>query len=74
MTTTTNNIETKSIMTLASEQYVHNCNEDDVFATIGPANIAAGVRCDLEDMLGRKLTDSEDDMVDEALLLFGIEY
>ena len=72
MTTTTNDT---IFITLASDQYVHNCNEDGVFATLGPANIAACIRCDIEDKIGRKLTDNEDKIIDKALmLLFGIEY
>lgn len=73
MTTATNNIETKSIMTLASELYAWNCKQDAEFSSLSPSSIAACICVDLQDRLCRKLTDNESEMVDEALMLFGVE-
>jgi hypothetical protein len=61
-----------SILTLASEIYSSNCKQDPEFNSLSSESIAAAVRVDLSDKLGRKLTDVEEDMVDEALLLFGV--
>jgi len=64
---------TNSILTLASEIYAHNCKIDSEFASLSPSSIAACVRVDLQDKLNRQLTDTEENMVDEALLLFGVK-
>lgn len=73
MTTTTNNIEAKDIMSLASEIYFSNCNQDPEFNTLSDSSINSCVCVDLQDKLGRELTDAEENMVDEALLLFGVQ-
>lgn len=66
------NTSTTSIITLASEIYAANCKQDPEFNTLSTDSIAACVRVDLQDKLNRELTESEEDMVDEALTLFGI--
>lgn len=67
-----NTSTTTSILTLASEIYAANCKQDPEFNTLSADSIAACVRVDLQDKLNRELTDAEEDMVDEALLLFGV--
>lgn len=71
MTTTTNE---KSIMTLAAEQYVSNCKQDSEFTNLHPNDIISCICVDLQDLLGRLLTDEEDEMTEEALLMFGVKW
>ena len=73
MTNSQKNIETKSIMTLASELYASNCKQDVEFNRLSDSSITACICVDLEEKLQRKLTDNENEMVDEALLLFGVK-
>jgi hypothetical protein len=69
---TMKNSTTTSIMTLTSEIYAANCKQDAEFNTLSADSIAACIRVDLQDKLNRELTESEEDMVDEALAFFGI--
>lgn len=72
--TTTTNIESKGIMTLAAEQYAKNCQEDALFNILHPNDIISCICVDLQDKLGRKLTDLEDEIVEESLLMFGVKW
>lgn len=59
-----------NIMTIASELYVWNCEHDNQFNTLSNSSIAACIRVDLKEKIGRSLTGSEEDMVDEVLAIF----
>ncbi len=68
-----NHIE-KGVMALAAEQYVANCKEDNQFTNLHPNDIISCICVDLADTLGRNLTDTEDELVEESLLMFGVKW